>query len=205
MKKHLLGIGIIQLLVCCLLVACASKKQETNQEIKVETKAEIVKMYRQDVPALRFIGKIYTDSDRVNGTFGAHWMEWFPNGWFDVIRKQTDIDLKTMFEDGDAEIGLLRNKANGEFEYWIGMYMPENTPVPNGFEYYDFPKSTLGVCRLYGDESQVFFQNDRCREELEKLDYEIIPDHEGTIWNLERGGAPDEKGKFLMDICFYVK
>ena len=203
MKRHLMRIGIIQLLVCCLSVACTSKKQETVQEDKMETKAEITKVYRQEVPALRFIGKKYNDSDRVNGTFGARWMEWFRNGWFDVIRKQTDIDLKSLFEDGDAEIGLLRNKANGEFEYWIGLYMPENTPVPDGFVYHDFPKSVLGVVQLFGTGNQVYFQNDRCREELERLGYEVIKDHEGTIWNLERGGGPGEK--VTLDICFYVK
>jgi hypothetical protein len=204
-KRHLLGVGIIPLLACCLLVACASKKQETKQEGKMEQKAEILKVYKQEVPALRFIGKKYNDNDRVNGMFGKVWMDWFQNGWFDLLRKQTDIDLKSMFEDGDAEIGLLRYKANGEFEYWIGLYMPENTLVPDGFVYYDFSKAALGVCRLYGDEAQVFFQDERCREKLEELGYEVIKDQEGTIWSLERGGAPDEKGKLLMDICFYVK
>jgi hypothetical protein len=83
--------------------------------------------------------------------------------------------------------------------------MPENTPVPDGFVYKNLTKTVLGVCQLYGDEDQVFFQNNRCREELERQGYEIITDQEGTLWNLERGGGPDEKGKLLLDICFYVK
>lgn len=35
--------------------------------------SEIIKVYRQSVPTLRFIGKKYGDSDRVNGTFGKQW------------------------------------------------------------------------------------------------------------------------------------
>jgi len=35
--------------------------------------AEIVKVYKQDVPALRFIGKKYGDIDRVNLMFHKQW------------------------------------------------------------------------------------------------------------------------------------
>ena len=75
--------------------------------------AEIIKSYKQSVRALRFIGKKYGDSDRVNGTFGAKWGEWFNNGWFGEIEKQTDGKLKDIYEDGDAYIGLMRG-GHGE-------------------------------------------------------------------------------------------
>ena len=48
---------------------------------------EIVKTYRQSIPATRFIGKKYGDEDRVNGGFGQQWGEWFQNGWFDVLEE----------------------------------------------------------------------------------------------------------------------
>jgi hypothetical protein len=35
--------------------------------------AEIIKTYKQEVPALRFIGKKYGDKDRIDGTFGKYW------------------------------------------------------------------------------------------------------------------------------------
>jgi hypothetical protein len=35
---------------------------------------EIKKVYKEHLPAVRFIGKCYTDKDRVNGSFGAKWI-----------------------------------------------------------------------------------------------------------------------------------
>ena len=40
--------------------------------------AQIIKTYRQSVPAMRFIGKKYEDGDRVNGGFGKQWGDGFP-------------------------------------------------------------------------------------------------------------------------------
>jgi hypothetical protein len=34
---------------------------------------EIIKTYVEHLPAVRFIGKMYTDKDRVEGTFDVHW------------------------------------------------------------------------------------------------------------------------------------
>jgi len=73
--------------------------------------AEIIKVYKQDVPALRFIGEKYGDNDRVDGMFGKHWGDWYENGWFDIIEKQTDKNLKSIYEDADAHIGLMRKKT----------------------------------------------------------------------------------------------
>jgi len=56
--------------------------------------AEIIKTYKQSVPEMRFVGKKYGNADRVNGTFGAKWGEWFQNGWFEEIKKQPKNGLK---------------------------------------------------------------------------------------------------------------
>ena len=168
--------------------------------------AEIIKVYRQSVPALRFIGKKYNNADRVNGMFGAKWGEWSENGWFDVIKKQLNGSLKDVYEDGDAAIALMREE-DGEFEnfeYWIGYFTPENTAVPEGFQYVDFPKSELGVCWIYGNEDEVFGLEGMCGERLEKEGFDI-----NYNWNFERyvhprNTTPDEKGNIILDICFYL-
>jgi hypothetical protein len=43
---------------------------------------EIIKVYRQNVDSLKFIGKKYDNADRTNGTFEvkSKWSEWFENG-----------------------------------------------------------------------------------------------------------------------------
>lgn len=172
--------------------------------------AEIIKVYRQSAPGMRFIGKKYGDSDRVFGDFGAKWGEWFSNSWFAIIEKQTSTSLKEIYEDGDAYIGLMRWKEGEPFEYWIGVFTPENTIVPNGFEYVDFPKSELGVCWLYGKEGDLYGKEDKCSAKLFEAGYKTIPDGLGAWWFFERYGCPrfttpDVHGNVILDICHYIE
>ena len=51
----------------------------------------IVKVYRESLPNVRFIGKKYGDNDRVDGSFGAKWGEWFQNGWFNILEKEINM------------------------------------------------------------------------------------------------------------------
>ena len=41
--------------------------------------AEIIKVFRENIPTMRFIGKKYDN-------FG-HWGEWWQNGWFDLLEQ----------------------------------------------------------------------------------------------------------------------
>lgn len=169
---------------------------------------EIIKAYRQSVPALRFIGKKYGDSDRVNGGFGKQWGDWFEQGLFGIIEAKIKGSLKTVYEDGDAYIGLMRWKDGEPFEYWIGIFAPEGTEVPEGFDYRDFPASDLGVCWVYGDD--VYCKEDECAKRLSSEGYKVIPDGEGAYWFFERYccprfTSPDEKGFRILDICHYIE
>jgi hypothetical protein len=172
--------------------------------------AEIIKVYKQTVPALRFIGKKYGDKDRIDGMFGKYWGDWHSNGWFDIIKKQFGGDLKNLYEDGDASIGLMRWKHGEPFEYWIGIFMPEGTIVPNGYEYHDFIKATLGVCWVYGNGGEVFMQESKCAEKLGEEGHKVLTDNNGACWFFERYvgsrfDSPDEKGNMILDICHYVE
>jgi predicted transcriptional regulator YdeE len=165
--------------------------------------AEIVKVYKQDVPATRFIGKKYGESDRINGTFGKRWGDWFQNSWFEAIVGENSV---LQYEDGDAYIGLMRCKECEPFEYWIGIFMPVGTTVPEGFACLDFPKATLGVCWVYGKEDTIYKQCHKCRQKIEETGYKITKEE----WLFERYACPrfttpDEHGKVILDICFFVE
>jgi len=171
---------------------------------ELDLMAEIIKVYQQGIIATRFIGKKYGDEDRVDGAFGAKWGEWFENGWFDTIKQQVDGDLGEFFEDSDATIGLMKVE-DGKFQYWIGYFTPENTTIPEGFQYIDFSGGNLGVCWVYGKESEVFMHEEACSKRLE---------NEGFIisggWCFERYAhprftTPDDKGNVTLDICFFVE
>ena len=167
---------------------------------------EIIKEYRQSVPAVRFIGKKYGDSPH---GYGAMWGEWFKNNWFDTIVKQNDVNIKDIYEDSDGHIGLIGGNGTAEspMEYWIGMFMPENTLVPEGFGYIDFPKSELGICWVYGKENELYGNYNQCVEKLISKGFEFNVD---LPWCFERYvcprfTTPDEKGNVILDIGFFVK
>ena len=59
---------------------------------------EILKVYTQKMPAFRFMGRKYSDSDKVDGGFGAKWAEAFEKGLFAPLEKASGA----WYEDFDA-------------------------------------------------------------------------------------------------------
>ena len=170
------------------------------------TMPAIIKAYRQKGKAMRFIGKRYSNEDRVDGMFGAKWKEWFENGWFELLQTQLRDNLLFVEDDMASCIGLMRDKGGNhdDFEYWIGYFALENTVVPNGFEYEDLPAMDIGVCWIYGREDEVFGIEPEALAKLQEEGFEMI-----TEWCFERYSpthyGPDKKGDVILDICFFIK
>lgn len=165
--------------------------------------AEIIKVFRETVPKMRFIGKKYPD-------FGAWWGEWFANGWFDQIEKAMGGTEKILdiWENGAGYVGLEHRGEDGSFEYWIGMFTPENTEVPDGFCSFDFPQAGLGTCWIYGKENEIH-DTSGCASAVKAADMKLWHDDEGRIWSFEncvcpRYTTPDENGNIIMDYCYFV-
>lgn len=164
---------------------------------------EIVKVYKETLPALRFIGKKYTDADRgPDGGYGNRWDEWFSADRFSTLER-----LGPAPEHDDAYIGLMRFTT--EFEYWIGMFFPAETPVPDGFEWVDVSALTLGTCWIYGrDETGELYgeaAHNLCVAALEREGWQIA---EGA-WFMERYNHPrfttaDEQGNVILDYCIQL-
>ena len=174
--------------------------------------AEVINVYKQVFPAARFIGKKYSDADRVDGGFGQQWHEWFQNGWLAMLEPLSGGLAGEALPENDAHayIGLMRWKEGEAFEYWIGMFTPPDSAVPEGFATVDFPASTLGVCWLQGKEGDVFGKEERCAQKLTEGGYEIEKDSAGAWWFFERYVDPrftqsDSQGNQILDICHYVK
>ena len=166
--------------------------------------AEITKVFKEEVPAMRFIGKRYHD-------YGG-WGEWFANGWFDTIENSmggTD-QILAVWENGGAYVGLERRKNGELLEYWIGMFTPGNTEVPEGFEQIDLSKSSLGTCWIYGREDEVHGAVGNCWEAVRNAGMEIAADDDGAVMSFEnclcpRITTPYEKGNVILDYCYFVK
>lgn len=166
--------------------------------------AEIIRAFADPVPAMRFIGKKY-------GEIG-HWGDWFAGGWFDVIEQTMGgVEAITrIWENGGGYVGLERRKDGELAEYWIGMFTPQGTAVPEGFECVDFPASSLGTCWICGKEWEVHGAIGQCGPALAEAGIQVRADGDGTVWSFENGlcprfTTPDEKGNVILDYCFYSK
>jgi len=170
--------------------------------------AEIIKTYQQKVGELRFIGKRYGDEDREDGGFGAKWDEFFANNC-EVIEKLVSNPEETC-EDGAAYIGLMRWKEGEPFQYWIGMFMPPDTDVPEGYDFVQFPASVWGVCWLRGRMDELFGVEEPCAKKLGEEGMQVIADEQGAYWFFERYVCPrftkeDEQGNRILDVVHFVK
>lgn len=166
--------------------------------------AEIIKTFRESIPAMRFIGKKYPG-------FGGWWGEWFANGWFDKVEQAmggTDAILK-IWENGAGYVGLECRSEEAPFAYWIGMFTPAGTAVPDGFDYIDFPAVGLGTCWIYGKEQEVH-DTSGCRPAITASGMKLWTDAEGAVWSFEnclcpRYTTPDGQGNIILDYCYFVE
>ena len=164
--------------------------------------AEIIKVFKEDIPTMRFIGKKYDN-------FG-HWGEWWQNGWFDLLENSmggTDKIL-SVWENGGGYIGVERRAEGQPFEYYIGMLTPKNTPVPAGFVSIDFENLSLGTCWIYGKENEVH-DTSACKQMITENGMKIWQDKNGAVWSFEnclcpRYTTPDENGNVILDYCYFV-
>ena len=163
---------------------------------------EIIKVFKEEIPNLRFIGKKYDN-------FG-HWDEWWENGWFDLLEQTMGGPEKILavWENGGGYIGVERRAVGQLFAYYIGMLMPEGTPVPEGFVSIDFEGLSLGTCWIYGKEDEVH-DTSACRGKLEAEGMRVWKDANGAEWSFEnclcpRYTTPDEQGNVILDYCYFI-
>lgn len=167
---------------------------------------QVIKVYKQEVPAMKFVGKKYVGNDVY-----SHWGEWFANGWFDKIEESMGgVDnILDIWKDGGGYVGLEFRKEGELIEYWIGMFAPTDTDVPEGFEFVKFEEGNIGVCWNYGKEDEVHDVGNNW-EYILKDGMEFKLDERGCVAQFEnelcpRFTTPDEKGNVILDYCFYVQ
>ncbi|MCL1813355.1 MAG: helix-turn-helix domain-containing protein [Treponema sp.] len=167
----------------------------------------IIKTYQQEMPALRFIGKKHFEpaNEFIFDKILAGFDKWRLNNTFDAIEKNTDKDLKKLYEGGNAYISLIRKINNELFEYWLGMFMPKGTAVPKGYEMMNFPKSRLGVCSVYDKRKTIIKYDSDCRK---KLAEEGIQADAAAKWfflrfNWHNFFEIDRYGKSILEYCYF--
>lgn len=172
---------------------------------------EIVKVYKQSIPAVKFIGRKYGDDDRVNGSFASQWQQWIEQRLFDPIEQAAGgIDAcKQLMEDGEAALGFMRYKEGEPFQYWIGMFTPPDTEVPETYDFIMIQPTEAGICWLKGKEPDIYAKEDRCMAKLAEEGMQIHRNKEGAMLFFERYAMPrfderDEQGNIILDIGFIL-
>ena len=86
--------------------------------------AEIIKVFKENVPAMRFIGKKYSG-------FGPMWGEWFANGWFDLIEQTMGGigKITEIWENGGGYVGLERRADGQPFSPPLTLPFPKDSLV----------------------------------------------------------------------------
>lgn len=163
--------------------------------------AKLVKVEKASFPAVRLIGRRYTEADRKDGTFSHKWGEWFARGLFSALEK-LPLPEKDCFCDG-SYIGAMR-MLDGVFEYWIGMFFPPDAAVPEGYSHADLPENSLALFWIYGNEGsgELYGMSAErlCQAELDQRGWTRKADG----WHFERYNcprftAPDAEGNVILD------
>lgn len=171
---------------------------------------EIIKVYKETAPAARFVGIRYGARHKVDGSFAHLWRGWFEHGRFEPLMALLTPAWQTAFPEADSTIGLIRHNAAGEYEYWIGMFLPPDSPVPAGFDSLLVPAMEAGVCWVRGKEPAIYLQENACIEALREQFSSPRPDREGQHWvweryQNERFTTDKEDGSRVMDMVFMLR
>lgn len=164
--------------------------------------ARIVKTEQLLRPACRLVGRRYTEADRKNGSFAHIWGEWFQKGLFAPLEQTALPQGADAFFDG-SYIGAMR-MADGGFEYWIGMFLPLDAPVPEGCGHAELPEEPCALFWIYGNEGsgEIYGMSAEalCQAELDKRGWMRLD----TGWHFERYNCPrfttpDAQGNVILD------
>lgn len=134
----------------------------------------------------------------------VNWGEWWPNNWFDDLETIQGLSINDNGYIGAVHI------VDGMPEYWIGMFFPSDTEVPQGFDYVDIEPLKYAVFYLYGAESDSEFYtmetHDMCLEELKAQNLKRKEDD----WCFERYNCPrftthDANGNVILDYAISIE
>lgn len=175
---------------------------------------EITNVYREHFPPLRLIGTRYTNDDRVNGGFGKQWDQWMNSAKFDAMKQA--VQVPPFSED---TLGLMTMHGDmTDFTYWIGLFFPAGTPVPEGYDCLDLPESDIGVGWVCGnEESGEIYYGDTHSAVCAKLDQQGMGKFRNDVlgagsdtycfferYNPSRFAVRDENGNVTLDYGNYI-
>lgn len=157
---------------------------------------KLLEVKQESCGAARFIGKKYDDF--------VNWGEWWEKNWFAVLEAIPGLPI-----NDDGYIGAV-HIVDGRPEYWIGMFFPAGTEIPDGFEAVDMEPMHYAVCYLYGDEHNGELYSMETHEQcLEALKVQGLKRKEDDWcferYNCPRFTTPDAQGKVILDYALSIE
>lgn len=88
-------------------------------------------------------------------TIPSLWKQCFSDGTFDVLINMTEYCPS---ETPHGYEGYMRDfcEKDGTFTYLAGFFMKANTPVPDGFSFYEVPACTIAKAWIEGEEGDIY-------------------------------------------------
>ena len=156
----------------------------------------ILEIKKESCPASRFIGKKYIDF--------PNWGEWWENGWFEALEQLPWLPINDSGYIGAVHI------VSGKPEYWIGMFFPAETAVPNGFDCIEVGPTDYAVCYLYAKdmdpELHSMDTHNACLDALKAVGFQRKEDDWCfERYNCPRFTTPDALGNIILDYAISVK
>jgi AraC family transcriptional regulator len=140
-------------------------------------------------------------------TIPSLWQQCFSDGTFDTLLKLPPRYMPA--ETPDGYTGYMRDfcKEEGTFTYLAGFILDANTPVPEGFAFYDIPACTIANAWIEGEEFDIY-QNGLAltMEAVDKNGYSV----DGSNYFIcefytdQRFGNPKNIGQKVLILDFYV-
>ncbi len=163
---------------------------------------QIIRIYADTLPGLRFSGIKYNDEDRdENCTYTKQWLEWRENNLFSPLEK-----ICSEIPEGCPKIGMI--KFDIGFEYWIGMFTTLKPPAE--YQSFRLPAGNIAVCHLQGKEAtgELFGMkpmND-CMNAIRDYGWTVNPDLPCfELYSRDRYYKYDKDKNVILDYCFYLK
>lgn len=122
-------------------------KQEIDNMIQNHI-VELIGIEYIDIPAMRFIGK-----DVKDGGGEAYGAMWGKSGEF-MPTLDAMTEYATLLTDPCALMhfsNLKHDDPGGQMHYLVGKFMRADTPVPDGFDYWDIAETMIGLGIVYGE------------------------------------------------------
>ncbi len=174
----------------------AGNPPAAKSEKKPLAKPEIVKVEPEPLPERRLIGRRHTNSDRgKDGGFGNQWDRWHRDRGADPLDELMLPGTKV-----SAPLGFMQGGKDG-FEYWIGHFCRPDAPVPDGYEFADFPASDCVIVSIKArqDDGKIFAMHDACVKAAKAAGFKT--DRMTSVFERYQRSfiEPDEDGNIILE------